>query len=136
MPAGVLRAVLRVLPGIGLVWGLCLLRDSLWARAYPLAVSLLVLGFFAASLFRTPLAETFARRMGETLDARGIRYCRRVTVAWVVFLSLHTAVTAATLLANRRIWAFYNGFLAYVLIGLMAAAEYCVRKRVKRGPNA
>jgi uncharacterized membrane protein len=71
--------------------------------------------------------------MGETLDERGVAYCRRVTVAWTVFLSVHFAVTLATVFASREVWAIYNGFLAYVLIGAMFAGEWLVRRRVRRG---
>ncbi len=133
MSGGALRISLRVLLGIGVVWGLYLLKDSLWTRLYPLAISAMALTAFAASLFGTPLVETIARRLGEKLGADDIRYCRRVTVAWVIFLSLHMAVTAVTLFLDRLVWALYNGFLAYLLFGLMVAAEYGYRKWVRRG---
>ena len=72
-------------------------------------------------------------RVGEALDARGVAYCRAVTRAWVIFLSLHLAVTVATAFAPSAVWAFYNGALAYVLMGAMFVGEWLVRRRVRRG---
>jgi uncharacterized membrane protein len=124
-------AVLRVALGAAVVWAVYLLKGNLWFRLYPVAVCAAVLAAFSVSLFRTPLCEVFARRMGEELDAEGVRYCRRVTKAWVVFLACHTAVTVATVFLSREVWAFYNGFLAYVLLGGMFLGELVIRKRRK-----
>lgn len=127
------RTAFRLVGAAALVWLLYFLRANVWLRLYPAAVVSVALAVFAVSLFRTPLAERLARRMGETLDARGVAYCRKVTVAWVVFLSAHLAVTVATAFASREVWAFYNGCLAYVLLGAMFAGEWIVRRRVRRG---
>ena len=134
-PGRILPAILRVVLGIGIVWGLCLLKDRMWFRLYPLVVSGTMLTVFAVSLFRTPLVEIFAHRMGEKLDADGLRYCRRVTVVWVVFLALHTGVTLWTVFADRSVWALYNGCIAYLLMGAMFAGEFIFRMWVKRGRN-
>jgi len=127
------RTAFRLVGAVALVWLLYFLRANVWLRLYPAAVVAIALAAFAASLFRTPLVEAFARRMGETLDARGVAYCRKVTIAWVVFLSAHLAVTLATSFASREVWAFYNGFLAYLLMGAMFVGEWLVRRRAHRG---
>ena len=129
---GILRA-LRFALAPAVVWGIFLLRGNVWFRLYPLVVVAAVLVPFAASLAGTPLAETFARRMGADLDDAGVAYCRKATVAWTVFLAAHFAVTAATVFAPLRVWAFYNGFLAYVLIGAMFLGERLARRRCCRG---
>ena len=127
------RTAFRLVGAVALVWLLYFLRANVWLRLYPAAVVAIALAAFAVSLFRTPLVEILARRMGETLDARGVAYCRKVTIAWVVFLSAHLAVTLATSFASREVWAFYNGFLAYLLMGAMFAGEWLVRRRARRG---
>lgn len=116
-----------------IVWGLYLLRANVWFRLYPAVMVALALSVFAVSLFRTPLVEKIARTMGEDLDVRGVAYCRRVTQVWVVFLSLHLAVTVATVFVSREVWALYNGVVAYVLMGLLFVGEWLVRKRVRHG---
>ena len=115
------------------VWGLYFLRANVWFRLYPAVMVAIALIVFSVSLFRTPVVETVARRMGDDLDARGVAYCRRVTVVWTVFLCAHLAVTVATAFASREVWAFYNGFLAYVLMGALFLGEWLVRRRIRRG---
>ncbi len=127
------RTGLRVAGATALVWVLYLLRANVWLRLYPAAVVAVALVVFAASLRRVPLVERIARARGEALDARGVAYCRKVTVAWVVFLSAHLAVTVATAFAPHAVWAFYNGALAYVLLGAMFVGEGLVRRRFRRG---
>lgn len=128
-PMTVLRLALTPL----VVWGIYLLKANVWFRLYPAVMVAVVFAFFAFSLFRTPIVECFARRMGEKLDERAVAYCRRVTQVWTAFLALHLVVTLATVFASYGVWAFYNGFLAYVLMGALFAGEFFVRKRVRRG---
>ncbi len=128
-----MKRALPTLVSIGVVWALYCFRANVWFRLYPAVVVSCVLAAFAVSLFRTPLVEVFARRMGEKLDDRGVVYCRNVTRVWVAFLSVHLAVTLATCFASHEVWAFYNGFLAYVLMGTLFLGEWLYRKRVRRG---
>ena len=123
---------LRVTFAAGLVWLVYYLRANKFVRAYPLVMVAIALFLFARSLLTTPLAEQIARRMGEALDENGVRYCRLATWAWVVFLSLHFLVTAATLFLSREAWAWYNGCISYVLFGCMFAGEYAVRVLYRR----
>lgn len=122
----------RILPALLVVWALYFLKARVWFRLYPAVMVALALAVFAVSLFRTPLIEVFARKMGETLDARGIAYCRQVTRVWVAFLSVHLLVTVATVFLSREIWVFYNGFLAYVLMGSLLLGERLYRRKVRR----
>jgi len=127
------KIILRLALTPLLVWAIYLLKANVWFRLYPAAMVALVLTGFAVSLWRTPLAEVFARRMGETLDARGVAYCRNVTRVWTVFLAVNLVITGATVFAPYRIWAIYNGFVSYVLMGLLFAGEWLYRRRMRRG---
>jgi uncharacterized membrane protein len=42
-------------------------------------------------------------------------------------IALYTA-----LFASMAQWSFYNGFLAYLLMGVLFAGEYCARRHFKR----
>lgn len=134
-----LVGVAKVALGVGVVWAIYLLRASRWgqlSRLYPVMVSAVMLGAFAWSLRQgaTPLVERFARKLEkQPLDARGVAYCRKVTWAWVIFLTAHLAVTVATLWASAEAWAVYNGGVAYGLMGLMFAGEWLIRRYVRRG---
>ena len=115
------------------VWAMFWLKANVWFRLYPAIMGAIALGAFAFSLFRRPLVEKFAIMMGERLDDRGRRYCRRVTVAWTIFLSLHLVVTIATVFAPMRCWAIYNGGIAYALLALMFGGEWLIRRRIRNG---
>jgi uncharacterized membrane protein len=90
---------------------------------------MILLGHFASSLRGVPIAERFARAQAERLSPAQIAYCRSVTVIWCVFFVLNGGVTAALALrAPLGWWAAYSGAIAYGLVGLLLASEYCIRK--------
>ena len=128
-----LKSVARFAFAAGVVWVLYFLKAEGLFRLYPVAMVTIALGTFAISLFRTPLIEVFARKMGEDLDERGVAYCRRVTIVWTVFLSVHLAVTIATVFASRQIWAIYNGGIAYFLMSALFLGEWLYRRRFRHG---
>ena len=66
------------------------------------------------------------------LPASGVAYTRKVTMAWQVFFLVNGSVALATaMLGNVSVWSLYNGFVAYLLMGMMFAAEYLIRRRVR-----
>lgn len=125
-----LRVTLRVLLSAGLIWGLYFLRDNIWFRAYPVVISSVMWGAFLFSLKkgRTPLVEVSARAMRKTLNEAEVRYCYHLTVAWVIFMSLHLGVTLFTLFSSHTFWALYNGCISYILIGAMFLAGLLIGK--------
>ena len=71
--------------------------------------------------------------MEGELDEQAIRYTRNVTVAWVVFFLLNAAISLWTALyGDLATWTLYNGFISYILIGLMFGGEFLLRQYVKR----
>lgn len=128
-----MKLAIRIILGLAIVWLIYLAKANVGFRVYPAVMVALFLGFFTVSLFRTPLVEVFARRMGEKLDEKGVAYCRKVTIAWVIFLSLHLVVTVWTVFLSPEAWVLYNGCIAYLLMGLMFAGEFIIRKRVRNG---
>ena len=101
-------------------------------KLYPVIVNATLLGVFAYSLIIPPSAiERIARMREPQLPAPAIGYTRRVTQIWCVFFFVNGAIALYTALyASSALWSFYNGFLAYIFIGLLFAGEYCVRRRV------
>lgn len=105
---------------------------------YPVLMNLLGLTLFSQSLRRgMPMCERFARLAHPELPPEGVRWCRGVTAAWCVFFVLNgTAAMITVLIGDRDLWAFYNGGLAYVLMGAMALGEYILRKRQQARTDA
>lgn len=128
-----MKAAVRIIIGLAIVWLIYFAKANVYFRYYPAVMVSVFLAMFATSLFRTPMAEVFARRMGEKLDEKGVAYCRKVTVAWTVFLSLNLGVTVWTVFLSREVWALYNGCISYLLTGVMFLGEFIIRKRVRNG---
>jgi uncharacterized membrane protein len=107
-------------------------------RLYPVLVNAVLLGVFAYSLIFPPsMIERFARMSEPNLPAQAIGYTRRVTQIWCVFFGINGAIALMTALcASPAIWTLYNGLIAYLLMGLLLAGEYVIRRRFKRQLHA
>jgi len=101
---------------------------------YPALVNAVFLAVFAWSLFHPPtVVERIARATTRDLPPQAVPYLRRVTIAWSIFFVCNGAVALFTAAETSfATWTFYNGFLAYVLIGLMFGAELFARQRVMK----
>lgn len=104
------------------------------AKAYPVLMSLAFAALFGGSLaFPPTLVERFAALTGTVATAPARLYMRRVTLVWFVFLLANAGVSAWTALAgDPAVWAFYNGFLSYLLMGILMGGEFLVRRRIQR----
>ncbi|MBF0804396.1 MULTISPECIES: hypothetical protein [unclassified Neisseria] len=109
-----------------------LLRQPGWMYWYPVAVSLLMLGLFGASLFaRQTLVECLARLQHPNLPPEGVRHTRRVTQIWCGFFVFNAAAAALLALSGRHgWWALYTGAVSYILMGALFAGEWLYRKTV------
>lgn len=109
--------------------------DAFALKFYPVLVNAALLVFFGTTLFRGPslvfrLATFADKRIPIFADRLYVeRYCFRVTVAWCVFFVVNGAVALSTVLFfDEKIWSLYNGFVSYILMGILFAAEFGVRK--------
>jgi len=114
------------------------LLDSLgFVLLVPVAVNATLLAVFGSSLRSgsTPVIERFARLQESSLEAAQLEWCRRWTVIWCLFFVANGSIAALLAwLAPLSWWAFYNGFLAYVLIGTLLVGEWALRiRRFPRG---
>jgi len=107
-------------------------KNDFFLKIYPVLMNCAVAAFFGTSLLKKPLIEIFAERMRVELDDFGRAYARRATIAWTIFLCGNAAISFATVFATTEIWTLYNGFISYVLIGLMMLGEFLVRKKAMR----
>ena len=100
---------------------------------YPVLINMLLLTVFVISLYLgPPIIERLARLREPDLPAHAVVYTRQVTKVWAVFFLFNALLaTALTLWAPLSWWMLYNGFIAYILIGLLFAIEWLVRQRVK-----
>lgn len=100
--------------------------------AVPVLINSIFCLLFASSLRRgvMPLIERFARLQEAHLSPAQQAWCRLWTVIWSVFLAAN-AITALVLALAAPLawWATYNGLIAYVLMGILFAVEWTLRRR-------
>jgi uncharacterized membrane protein len=125
--SAVLPAPLAVIALIALS---AILEDRRFMLALPVLISAALLVTFGASLVRgMPMIERFARMQNPDLPPDHAEHCRQVTWVWCGFFVVNGAI--ASFLAIRgplEWWTLYSGLIAYVLMGVLFAAEYMVRK--------
>jgi len=101
---------------------------------YPVLMNVLLLALFGASLLNPPsMVERIARLAEPDLPPEGQYYTHKVTVLWCAFFILNGVLSLATVLSgDEGLWLLYNGFISYILMGLLFAGEYLIRRRLKR----
>ena len=115
----------------GLIFSSILFDDQRFLLTMPVLVNAVLLAGFGVSLLggRTPIVESFTRAAGEILSAEQVGYCRSVTKVWCWFFALNGLVSLwLALWGSVASWGLYTGGLAYILVGLLFAGEYAVRK--------
>ena len=140
--------------GIPLVWNfllffglgaLCLIINSeLILQLYPLLMNVLLLAAFGSTLFFPPnMIFRFATLQDKSIkgslnEKRVKAYCRKVTLIWCVFFIFNGSIAAYTIFfGSTLLWSVYNGVISYILIGILFAGEFIVRKIVqKKMPKA
>ena len=112
--------------------GAAVTNDETLLRLYPAGMSLALLALFALSLHTPPsIAERIARVSHPDLPAEAVRYCRHVTEVWCGFFAVNAAISLwSALAASREVWAVYNGFIAYLAMGVLFAGEWLLRRHL------
>jgi len=115
--------------------GLLLIGDTaVILKLYPVLINLGLLAAFAYTLFHPPsMIERIARTMRSPLSAKAGSYTRIVTMIWCGFFIANGSI--ATLIAisgSLSTWTLYNGFIAYVIIGVLIVGEFIFRHFYKR----
>jgi uncharacterized membrane protein len=102
-------------------------------QSYPILVSLGFAGLFAHSLWQPPTAiERIVRLHKPDLPASAVRYMRKVTMVWLGFFLVNAAISAATAIGGSlELWTLYNGFISYVIMGVLFVSEWILRGFVR-----
>jgi len=108
---------------------IALLDQNVAKEAYPVVRSLAVSAIFCWTLISPPsLVERFARLRRPHLPDTAIRYCRNVTIIWVVWLAINAAVAMSLVVhGDLRSWAIWTGGVSYIISGLIFAGEFGFR---------
>ncbi|CAN5208913.1 hypothetical protein BH11MYX1_BH11MYX1_53540 [soil metagenome] len=125
------RATALRLPLIALVFAVLgwALDNGVWLMILPSATQATFGLAFLRSLETTPMIETFARMVKPELAPSECAHCRQWTRVWGIYLLVLAAIGLALAeWASLKTWTAYVGIASYVLVGLLFAVEYIVRK--------
>lgn len=96
----------------------------------PVGISTAFLFAFGATLRRgPPMVERFARLQDPNLNPSELRWCLLWTRLWCGFFFFNAMI--ALLLGQfgpLELWTHYTGLVAYLVMGLLFAVEYVMRK--------
>ncbi|AJI52377.1 hypothetical protein [Francisella philomiragia] len=119
-----------------LLAGIAIIVDNITVMLlYPIFVSIILFCIFCYSLFQDKsLITKIAIRMSkEPLPDYAIKYTWYATLAWCVFFAINASISTYTIiLGSVQFWTLYNGFISYILIGLMMLSEIIIRIVVRR----
>lgn len=97
-------------------------------KYYPPIMNLFIFSVFFISLFRKEtVIQKIARLCEGELSEKTAIYTRNLTYVWCVFLFINFTISVITIFLPDNIWILYNGFISYMLVGLLFAVEYIVR---------
>lgn len=124
------RAALQ-LPAIALVFAVLgwISQDGTWLLVLPSATQGAFGLAFLRSLSGVPLIEHFARMVKPELSAGELAHCRVWTRIWGIYLLALAAIgLCLARWAPLGVWTVYVGVVSYVLVGVLFAVEYVIRK--------
>lgn len=129
--AAELWALLRQFAPLGVLIGVAMATGNRTVLLFlPVGVNLFLFATFSLSLRNgPPMIERFARTVEDDLPDFTLPYCRKVTIAWCVFLGANALfMVALALAAPLSWWALYTGLISYLVIGVLLAGEFVLRK--------
>jgi len=126
-----------LLLGLGVV---CLVINStIILKLYPLLMNIIFLVAFGSTIFSPPtMIFRFATMQDKSIknslnEKRVAAYCRKVTYVWCGFFVFNGSIAAWTIFSGSDVvWSVYNGGISYILIGVLFAGEFMVRKIVEK----
>jgi len=104
--------------------------QNISAKMIPVFIhASMFLVFYGSLRTDSSLIERFARLDFPELPPGIAEYCRKVTWLWSIFFALNIVFCAALAIwADDVLWAFYNGGMIYLLLGIMMTSEYFWRR--------
>ncbi|MEW6647139.1 MAG: septation protein IspZ [Pseudomonadota bacterium] len=126
--------LLPALLAVALVLAVALLLADGYALLLwpPLLIYFGLAALFAISLLpgQQPLVTRIATLLDGELDAAALRYTRRVTLAWALFLMVLGLISIIlACCGTREAWSLFTNLLGYLLILAFFAVEFLLRRR-------
>ena len=132
---GLVKMIKALAPFIGMFAVIALFHftDFVLLKYYPPIANFGFFAVFFSSLFQEKtVIQKIALAAEPDADENVMRYTRNLTYVWAGFTFLNFLISLATVFASEKIWALYNGFISYFLVGTFFIIEYIVRGVKKR----
>lgn len=102
-------------------------------KFYPPICNLFIFCVFFFSLFgKETIIQKIARTCSDKLEKKAFDYTRKVTYLWCIFTFLNFVISFWTIFLPDNIWMIYNGFISYILVGIVFGVEYLVRITLRK----
>lgn len=109
------------------------LDSERFLMAYPILVNASLFFLFLWSLRGgESMMLRVAKARNMKMSPYAPAYLRNLTRVWMLFFVLNALAAAWTMTQSMEVWAVYNGFIAYILIGLLIAGEWLFRIQYKK----
>jgi len=128
-----LTKVLAPFIGMFIVIGLFHYTDLIFFKYYPPVVNFAFFAVFFSSLFKEKtIIQKIALAAEPDADENVMQYTKKLTYIWSAFMFLNFLISLLSVFMSKKIWAIYNGFISYLLVGMFFAIEYVIRLRFKQ----
>ena len=105
-------------------------NDSQATLILPVLINLILFVFLAIDFIRRP-SSSVSPGCEPDLPASGVAYAQGDAGMARVFLLNGLLALITAVIGNVELWSLYNGFIAYLLMGLLFAGEFLVRRQVR-----
>ncbi len=102
--------------------------DFVFFKYYPPVVNFGFFIVFFSSIFQEKtVIQKIALAQDPNAGEAVMRYTRNLTYLWSAFMFVNFLISLCTVFMSKEVWAIYNGFISYILVGTFFVIEYIVR---------
>jgi uncharacterized membrane protein len=101
-------------------------------KLYPVVISFSFFSVFIYSIIKPPAVITMIASARGKMTENAVVYTRKVTLVWCLFFILNGFIAFWTIFQSDEYWTLYNGIISYVLMGILFACEWLVRRNFKK----
>ena len=111
-------------------------NSAILLKLYPVIINLSFFSVFIYSIFKPPTVITLIASAQEKITENAVIYTKKVTLFWCGFFILNGIIALWTVFQSDEYWAVYNGVISYILMGILFACEWLVRRNFKKNDQS
>ncbi|MCR5764078.1 MAG: AMP-binding protein [Treponema sp.] len=114
-------------------------NQAIFLKLYSVAISATFLVAFGSTLFFPPsiifrFAALADKSIIDSPRQKAVEsYCKKVCIVWCMFFIINGFIAAFTAFScSYAVWSVYTGFISYILMGMLFAFEFIVRRFINK----